>query len=85
MEKHRSKERCFFWQAKTMFSPCGDGFCFGKIHGRSLIAPRRLTYNAGPHVFYSTYNKHNVRQSGRGPCPLPAKKEPHILCGSKKP
>ena len=23
----------------TLFSPCGDGFCLGKIHGRSVIAP----------------------------------------------
>jgi hypothetical protein len=22
-----------------MFSPCGDGFCGSKIHGRSMIAP----------------------------------------------
>ena len=23
----------------TVFSPCGDGFCFGKIHGRPRVAP----------------------------------------------
>jgi hypothetical protein len=23
----------------ALFSPCGDGFCLRKIHGRSLIAP----------------------------------------------
>ena len=23
----------------TLFSPCGDGFCFGKIHGRPRVAP----------------------------------------------
>ena len=28
-----------FPKEKTVFSPCGDGFCFGKNHGRPRVAP----------------------------------------------
>ena len=29
----------FTRREKTIFSPCGDGFCFGKIHGRVNAPP----------------------------------------------
>ena len=52
-----------------MFSPYGDGFCFGKIHGRSLIAPTEG--NVGSSGPGPAQIKPIVHRPGRTPRVLP--------------
>ena len=74
---------CVFWRDPLVW-PGGRGNGTGDSKTKKGTArgpfPTILTYHAGPHEFYSTADKQNLRQFGSGHCPVTLQ----TLCSSPR-